>query len=495
MTGPEPVTPRIDVVGLGPAGPGLITGDAQRLMAGAGALFFRTRRHPAAAVHPEAPSFDGHYEAADTFDQVYRSIADDLVAAATAGGAVVYAVPGSPTVAEESVALLRRHPSVAGGAVDLEVHPAVSFLDLAFDRVGADPVEAGVRVVDGGAFAVDAAGERGPLVVAQCWSPSVLSGIKLSVDAAPRRRVTVLHHLGLEDERVWEVGWDELDRAFVPDHLTSLWIPELAAPVAVELARLDELVHTLRQRCPWDQRQTHRSLARHLLEESYEVLEAIDAVSEVDAAGTDGTGTDSASEERAVAHLEEELGDLLFQVYFHATLAAEAGRFTLADVARGVHDKLVGRHPHVFGDVTADTPDEVAANWETLKLAEKGRTSVTEGIPAALPALALATKLQRKAVAVGMVLPDITEEAARLCDGVGRLSSGPDPASGGGGPEGGAGAPDRVADGEGGGADRAGTIGDLIFSLANLARGLGVDPETALRSRAARFRAEVETRG
>ena len=290
MTGPEPVTPRIDVVGLGPAGPGLITGDALRLMAGAGALFFRTRRHPAAAVHPEAPSFDGHYEAAHTFDQVYRSIADDLVAAATAGGAVVYAVPGSPTVAEESVALLRRHPSVAGGAVDLEVHPAVSFLDLAFDRVGADPVEAGVRVVDGGAFAVDAAGERGPLLVAQCWSPSVLSDIKLSVDTAPRRRVTVLHHLGLEDERVWEVGWDELDRAFVPDHLTSLWIPELAAPVAVELARLDELVHTLRQRCPWDQRQTHRSLARHLLEESYEVLEAIDAVSEVDAAGTDGTG-------------------------------------------------------------------------------------------------------------------------------------------------------------------------------------------------------------
>ncbi len=86
-----------------------------------------------------------------------------------------------------------------------------------------------------------------------------------------------------------------------------------------------------------------------------------------------------------MAHLEEELGDLLFQVYFHATLAAEAGRFTLADVARGVHDKLVSRHPHVFGDVTADTPEEVAANWEALKLAEKGRTSVTEGIPAALP--------------------------------------------------------------------------------------------------------------
>ena len=106
-----------------------------------------------------------------------------------------------------------------------------------------------------------------------------------------------------------------------------------------------------------------------------------------------------------MAHLEEELGDLLFQVYFHATLAAEEGRFTLADVARGVHDKLVSRHPHVFGDVVAETPDAVAANWEVIKKAEKGRSSVTEGIPAALPALALAAKLQRKARPSGWSFP------------------------------------------------------------------------------------------
>ena len=121
----------------------------------------------------------------------------------------------------------------------------------------------------------------------------------------------------------------------------------------------------------------------------------------------------------AVAHLEEELGDLLFQVYFHATLAAEEGRFTLADVARGVHDKLVSRHPHVFGDVTAETADDVAANWEAIKKVEKGRASVTEGIPAALPALALAAKLQRKASAIGMVLPGLADEADRVAEGVG----------------------------------------------------------------------------
>ena len=155
--------------------------------------------------------------------------------------------------------------------------------------------------------------------------------------------------------------------------------------------------------------------------------------------GRTGTrpGPDTGLEERAVAHLEEELGDLLFQVYFHATLAAEAGRFTLADVARGVHDKLVSRHPHVFGDVTADTPEDVAANWEALKMAEKGRSSVTEGIPAALPALALAAKLQRKALAVGMVLPAVADEAVRVAE---RRA----PAVGGPGGR-------AVADGEGGG--------------------------------------------
>ncbi len=165
-----------------------------------------------------------------------------------------------------------------------------------------------------------------------------------------------------------------------------------------------------------------RSLGRHLLEESYEVLESIDALAAVDAVSAEGrptptsTPTSTTGRPRAVADLEEELGDLLFQVYFHATLAAEEGRFTLADVARGVHDKLVSRHPHVFGDAIAETPDDVAVNWEALKKVEKGRSSVTEGIPAALPSLALAAKLQRKAAAIGMVLPGLADEAVRVAD-------------------------------------------------------------------------------
>jgi tetrapyrrole methylase family protein/MazG family protein len=469
--------PRVDVVGLGPAGPELITDETRKLINGAGTVFLRTSRHPAVAAFPGVPSFDGHYESEPTFDAVYGAIVADLLAAARRQGSVVYAVPGSPTVAERTVGLLREDPAVKAGEVTVSVHPALSFLDVAFARLGIDPVASGVRIVDAETFASSAAGEPGPLLVAQCWAPSLLSEIKLSTEAPPGTQVTVLYHLGLEDERVWDVEWDDLDRSFEPDHLTSLWIGALGAPVATELIRLDELVHTLRERCPWDREQTHGSLARHLLEESYEVLEAIDNLAAVDAklaAAAAGAGAGDAQvapdvEEQAVAHLEEELGDLLFQVYFHAALAAESGRFTLADVARGVHDKLVTRHPHVFGDLTDATQDQIASNWETLKKAEKNRTSITEGIPAAMPALALMAKLQRKGVALGMELPGRHDEAEILAGAAARLAE------------------------DANGADAE--IGELLFSLVNLARAMGVDPESALRVRAAAFRASVDALG
>lgn len=478
--------PRIDVVGLGPAGPDLLTDGTLGLLRGDAPVYLRTTRHPAASAVASAHSFDHHYESAETFDGVYRAIVADLVEAALAVGPVVYAVPGSPNVAERTVVLLAEDPRVVAGDVVVVVHPSLSFLDLAFARLGVDPVATGVRLVDAERFAVDAAGERGPLLVAQCWSRAVLSDVKLSVESPPDTPVVVLHHLGLADERIVEVPWEDLDRTVEPDHLTSLWVPRLAAPVAGELVALDELVRTLRERCPWDRRQTHGSLGRHLLEETYEVLESIDAVDAVDA-GTGEHDDGSVADEReaaAVADLEEELGDLLFQVYFHATLAAEAGRFTLADVARGVHDKLVARHPHVFGDGTADTADDVAANWETQKLAEKGRASVTEGIPAALPSLALAAKLQRKAAAIGMVLPGLADEAdrvARAAAALGREDGTPDT--------------DEMADGAGGARARAEAVGELLFAAVGLARALGVDPETALRSRSGAFRSEVEARG
>jgi len=266
------VRPRIVVVGLGPGDPGLVSVQTAAAIEVAAVRFARTSRHPSVSLlGPPGTftTFDDVYESAARLDDVYPEIVERLVAAAARYGEIVYAVPGSPLVAERTVELLR-----VERRVEVEIHPAMSFLDLAWHRLGVDPVATGAQMVDGQRFARQAAGLPGPLLVSQCDSSLVLSDIKLTLDEGPD--VTVLARLGLPDESVSVVAWDDLDRLVAPDHLTTLWIPALAAPVAAELVRLDELMHILRERCPWDRRQTHQSLTRHLLEETYEVLEAIE---------------------------------------------------------------------------------------------------------------------------------------------------------------------------------------------------------------------------
>jgi tetrapyrrole methylase family protein/MazG family protein len=378
--------PHIVVAGLGPAGPDLLTAGTLDAIEQISHRLLRTRRHPAASAVADATDFDAVYDTAASFDEVYATIVASVRAAAVEHGEVLYLVPGSPVVAERTVELL-----LAAGGVEVDVEvtvlPALSYLDLAWARLGIDPVAAGVQLVDGRRFATEAAGATGPLLVGQCDQVHVLSDIKLAVDDGPE--VVVVQRLGLPDEAIREVAWDDLDRTVEPDHLTSLYIPRLAEPVAGEVARFAELVRTLRAECPWDREQTHASLTRHLLEETYEVLDAIDRLDV-----GQGTGFDE---------LEEELGDLLFQVVFHATLGAEAGQFTLADIARGIHDKLYARHPHVF-DPGAGPTDvaQLSVDWERRKVEEKGRASVMDGIPGTLPALAYAAKVQKKAASQGV---------------------------------------------------------------------------------------------
>lgn len=425
---------RVVVVGLGPAGADLVSTAVVDAIARVPHRFVRTTRHPAASVVEPAESFDAIYARAQTVDEVYRAIVDRLVAAATDHGEVLYAVPGSPAVAERTVALLREQ--AAAGRVDLEMIVGLSFAELAWDRLGVDPIDAGVRIVDGHRFGIDAAGERGPLLVAQCDRASVLSDVKLALDL-DGPPIVVLQRLGTADEAVYEVERSELDREVVADHLTSLWIAEAEPAVASEVARFDELVHVLRQRCPWDRDQTHQTLTRHLLEETYEVLDAIAHLDPVTGDGYD--------------HLEEELGDLLFQVCFHATLAGEQGAFTLADVARGIHDKLVLRHPHVFAHVDAADADAVMRNWEQIKLDEKGRESIFDGIPSSLPSLLFAHKIVRKAGTLGV---DV-ELPAR---------------------------PPAADD-----------IGPALLAIVAAARALEVDPEAALRAAAVELRDRART--
>jgi tetrapyrrole methylase family protein/MazG family protein len=473
---------RVVVVGLGPAGAELLAASALELLRSSPDVVLRTRVHPAAAALTSADSFDDRYEVSGSFDEVYAGIVDELVERALRSGEVVYAVPGSPLVAERTVELLRERTEI-----ELVVVPALSFADLAWAALGVDPLATEVRLVDATALEGRRLRGPGPLLVTQVHSRALLSEVKLSIDQdlldSPTR-VVLLHHLGLEDELVVELDLDELDHIEEVDHLTSVYVAELrtVGPAAEDLV---DLMARLRAECPWDQRQTHGSLTRHLLEEAYEAVESLEALSAaLDAEAADGAAPDDGALERAYEHAAEELGDLVFQVVFHAHLAAEEGRFDLTAVLDGVRRKLIGRHPHVFSDVVAETADEVAANWEDIKRAEKGRSSVTEGIPEALPSLLRYTKLRRKASAIGLVEPQRAELAARLSSALRELESLP---------------PEAADDAEGSSdAPGAAAVGELLAASAELARQAGVDPEMALRRRADALRSEIiaaEARG
>ena len=427
--------PRVIAVGLGPAGPELLTAETQALLAWP-CVRLRTARHPAAEALDIA-SYDHVYESADSFDDVYATIVEDLVDLAGEMGEVVYAVPGSPLVAEKTIELLRVETRVT-----LDVRPALSFLDLAWTALGIDPMQERVTIVDAHRFIEDAAGRSGPLLVTQVHSSDVAADIAdLCVDA-DASGVVLLARLGLADASVESVEPHEL-ATIDADHLTSLWIQHLGEPVAAEFARFDEMMRELRDRCPWDAAQTHGSLRRFLVEETYEVLEALDAVSALEDDGPLDVADD------AYADLEEELGDLLFQIFFHARLAAEQGRFTVSDVARGIFDKLYSRHPHVFGDANAD---EAIASWDSNKQSEKGRESALDGVPAAMPSLLRAMKLQSRASNAGFGSNGLEWAIGDIADELAEFTADPSEAE----------------------------LGDVLFALVQAARSLGADPEAAL---------------
>jgi MazG family protein len=229
--------------------------------------------------------------------------------------------------------------------------------------------------------------------------------------------------------------------------------------LAEALVELQELTERLRRDCPWDREQTARTIVPHTVEEAYEVADA--------AIGGDP------------AKLLDELGDLLFQVYFLALLLAEQGEGDLEAVARGVHEKLVRRHPHVFGEVDAPTPGRVRENWERIKREQEEREGVFHDVPDALPSLLYARKVQRRARAVGFEYPDVEGALADLDDEVRELKEAIEEAGGEPAPET---EPDPHVVEE---------LGDVLFAAVNVSRRLNVDPELALRAMSDRFMSRV----
>jgi MazG family protein len=210
------------------------------------------------------------------------------------------------------------------------------------------------------------------------------------------------------------------------------------------LVELQELTERLRRDCPWDREQTARTIVPHTVEEAYEVADAA-------LAGDD-------------ERLLDELGDLLFQVYFLAVLLEERGTGDLESAARLIHEKLVRRHPHVFGDVEADTPGRVKENWDRIKREQEGREGVFHDVPDALPGLLYARKMQQRAKAVGFEYPDLDGALSDLDDELRELKADLEPSE----------------------------LGDVLFAAVNVARHLDADPELELRRATDRFRARIE---
>lgn len=451
------MTAQITIVGLGPGSAGSINHETLQAIEQIKFRYVRTTRHPTSHLVEGAVSFDDEYERHESFNDVYDAIAKRLVAAAHQHGEILYAVPGSPLVLEQAVQHLLHDKTV-----EVVLVPAMSFLDVAWSALKIDPVNQSVRMIDGHLFAELAAGDSGPLLVAQCHAQWVLSNIKLAHESATGDEpVVILHHLGLADQKIIHTTWQNLDREIEPDHLTTLYIPRLAEPVAAEMAKLHQLSRTLREQCPWDREQTHESLVRYLIEETYEV---VDAINQLD---VEDPSTDDA--------FIEELGDLLYQVEFHATIAEQQGRFSIADVANSIHEKLVRRHPHVFGDASADSASQVVSTWDAIKQQERGEVdskSIFDGVATAAPALMYASKLQKRAAEQGFDWPNsdgayekIAEEIAELREAVLLKSD-----------------PQAVLM----------ELGDVLFSVVNLSRHLKVDAETALRSASEKFKARFE---
>jgi MazG family protein len=225
------------------------------------------------------------------------------------------------------------------------------------------------------------------------------------------------------------------------------------------LLELQQLTERLRRDCPWDREQTARTIVPHTIEEAYEVADA--------------------AEQGDDAKLLDELGDLLFQVFFLSLLLEEKDEGNLEDVARAIHAKLVARHPHVFGAVEARTAGRVRENWERLKREQEGREGIFHDVPGNLPSLIYARKIQRRAAAAGFEYPDtagaledLDEELAELKEALARVGEGSAETE-----------PDSAI---------AGEVGDVLFSAVNVARRLNVDPEVALRTVSDRFVARVE---
>jgi tetrapyrrole methylase family protein/MazG family protein len=472
----------ITLIGLGPGDPDLLTRGAERALyeasratqEGTGTLLLRTARHPVVEALRDwglkFATFDALYDSAPDFDTVYTEIALRVIEAhqhsGAAAGHVWYAVPGHPLIGEESTGRIRAAAQPLG--IPVRVVASGSFVEATLAAAGAQLAD-GFDVRDAltlaEADAIDRNGDpttprvdvtRG-LLLFQVYDAASASHTKLALmrDYPDDWPVQLIRSAGIPgQEAVKSLPLYRLDHEPV-DHLTSVYVPPLPPHLRTKtFPALVGIMARLRapDGCPWDREQTHATLKRYFIEETYEVIEAIDA------------------EDPDL--LCEELGDALLQVVFHAQLASEEGLFNIDDVTAHIVTKLVRRHPHVFGTVAVEDSAEVLRNWEqikkTEKTGEKARKSILDGIPQGLPALMQAQELSKRVVKVGFEWERFADVLGKLDEELGELRaelSAPTPNR------------DRIAS----------ELGDLLFTIVQVARWQKLDAEDALRGMLARF--------
>lgn len=437
----------IEVLGLG-------AGDLEQLPFGvykklinANHVYLRTKEHPVIDELVQEglsfSSFDSIYEKHDQFEEVYQEIVQTLLQKAKVER-VIYAVPGHPLVAERTVQLLLEYGPKED--VNITIGGGQSFIDAIFQSLKIDPVD-GFQLLDGTSLHSSQLQIDQHIFISQVYDKFVASNIKLTLmERLPDDYgVVIVRAAGSKNEQIVRVPLYELDRKVTIDNLTSVYVPPVQDEQIMlkNFSKLREIIAVLRgpNGCPWDKEQTHESLKKYLIEETYEVIDAINS-GDID-------------------HLTEELGDVLLQVMLHAQIGEDEGYFAIEDVIEVLSAKMIRRHPHVFGDQKAEDSKEVLRNWQEIKKQEKGETetSLLDGISKSIPNLVRAYEIQKKAAKVGFDWQEITPALEKVKEELEEFEQEIKKES------------LLLAKKE---------FGDILFAFVNVARFLDIHPEEAL---------------
>ncbi|TXC85011.1 nucleoside triphosphate pyrophosphohydrolase [Metabacillus litoralis] len=446
---------KITIVGLGAGDLNQLPFGVYQLLTKAEALYLRTKEHPVIEELTNEltfESFDSIYEQNDDFDSVYATIVNVLLEKAE-NDDIVYAVPGHPLVAEKTVQILLTEGRQKGFTISLE--GGQSFLDATFQALEVDPIE-GFQLVDALGLESAKLQLKGHVVITQVYDQMIASDVKLTLmeQLPDDYKVVIVTAAGSNAQILKEVELFELDRETTVNNLTSVYIPPVKDDTLLnhQFDAFRQVVAELRgpNGCPWDKEQTHSSLKKYLIEECYELLEAI--------------------EKDDIDHIIEELGDVLLQVVLHAQIGEDDGMFSMDDVIKGINEKMIRRHPHVFGETNVSDTEEVLVNWDEIKKAEKGtenEQSILDSVAKTLPALSKAYHLQKKAAKVGFDWPTIDGAWLKVKEEISEL--------------------EEEFSKKGDNPLLSKEYGDLLFALVNVGRHYKVEPEEALTSTITKF--------